>query len=124
MSRALPPGAILLTPADARVLYQIARIGELRSRHRVGDTAAYQLLTDISVCAFSDAAPGNPARQDPASEEREWWTVQQVARQAGLSTRTVRLDCQRQALPSTKQGSTWTITNTAARTYIAARQRT
>lgn len=126
MTTRIEHGSIVLTPTDARMLYQVARIGELRSRHRVGNTALYTLLTDISACAFtaSVADSGIPPRQETASEERELWTVQQLARAAGLSTRTIRLDCQRGNLAAEKQGNTWLINNSAAHPYITARRRT
>lgn len=126
MTTEIQPGSRILSPLEARMLYDAARLGELRARHRVGNTRLYQLLTELTICAFTEpiAATGNEPRQSKASEERDWWTVQQVARSAGLSNRTVRLDCQRQTLPAEKSGNTWTITRTAATTYINARTRT
>lgn len=104
------------------MLHQAARLGDLRLKHRVGDTALYQLLHDITMCAFStrDAARGNQPRQDPASEEREYWTTQQVARATRQAERTIRLACQTKALPAQKSAGAWRIRATDATTYIEA----
>lgn len=122
MSRRIPAGAILITPAEARMLYQAANLGELRKRHRVGDHTLYRLLTDLTMCAFTapDASPGNETRQPPATDEREWWTVQQIARETGQAARTVRLSCQRNELPAQRAGNAWTIHHSNAETYIQA----
>jgi hypothetical protein len=123
-TRKIPPGSIVLTPADARLLYQAAKLGELRTRYRIGDTKTYELLTDISRAAFEvDAEVGNLPRQSAANDERGTWTVQQIAAAAGLSERTVRLDCANGELPAIKQGTTWTVTTAEAQTYIDRRRR-
>lgn len=124
MTRAIPPGSIILTPADARTLYQAAKLGELRTRYRIGDSKTYELLTEISRAAFEvDADVGILARQDAANDERETWTVRQIAAAAGLAPRTVRLDCANGELPAIKQGSTWTVTTAEAQTYVSRRRR-
>lgn len=125
MSRTLPAGAIVLSSRDARVLYQVARLGELRTRYRVGDTAVYELLTEISKCAFAAdiAESGILPRQSAATEERSSWTVQQLAQATGLSPRTVRFDCERGVLPATKKGPQWLIDRAEAETYVTARKR-
>ncbi|WP_248240270.1 hypothetical protein [Microbacterium kunmingense] len=120
MSRLIPNGAVILTPDDARVLFQIANLGELRSRYRVGNTHAYQLLTDITLAAFTPAAPGNEPRQETASEKAGYMTVPQVARAARQAARTVRLACQNGDLPAEKTGGAWIIRTTDAHTYITA----
>lgn len=122
--RALPQGAIVLTPHDCQMLYQAARLGEVRTRHRVGASALYELLTDITLAAFNaDAASGTEPRHETATEEREWWTVQQLARATGLSTRKVRLDAQQGRVPADKHSGTWLIDKQNATTYIAAFKR-
>lgn len=129
MSRLVPAGSIILTPVDARILYQAAQLGELRSRYRIGDTRTYELLTEISQAAFAVdaaaaiAADGILPRQSAAKEERGLWTVQEIARAAHLAERTVRLDCKTGELPATKQGNTWAITADEAQTYIERRRR-
>lgn len=126
MTVQIPSGAILLTRSEAQVLYQGAQLGELRNRERrTGrDTPLYQVLHAISVCVFTDdAAPGTEPRHETASEEREWWTVQQLARATGLSTRKVRLDAQQGRVPADKHSGTWLIDKQNATTYIAAFKR-
>lgn len=125
--RTLPAGAIVITPSDARMLYQAANLRELRIRYRVGSTAIYDLLTDISRCAFEQdiaTSIGTEQRQTSASEERETWTVNQLARRTGRAPRTIRLDIEKNALPATKHCGTWAITAADANTYIAGRRTT
>ncbi len=124
MTRLISAGSIILSPADARMLYQAAKLGELRSRYRVGDTRIYELLTEISQAAFTvDADVGILPRQSAAKDHAEYWTVQQIAKAAGLKDRTVRLDCQNGELPATKQGTTWIVTTAEAEIYIERRRR-
>ncbi|QOD93482.1 helix-turn-helix domain-containing protein [Chryseoglobus sp. 28M-23] len=122
MSRLLPAGGLVLSQSDARVLYQVASIGKLRTHYRMGDTSVYALLTEITRCAYTaaDADGGNPPRQSAASEERDLWTVRQLATATGRSPRTVRLDCERGALPATKSGPQWVIQREEAETYVTA----
>ncbi|MEO2132751.1 helix-turn-helix domain-containing protein [Microbacterium sp.] len=128
MTVQIPSGAILLTRSEAQVLYQGAQLGELRNRERRAgrDTPLYRVLHAISVCVFTDdAAPGIEPRHELASEEsREWWTVQQLARATGLSTRKIRLDAQENRLPATKHSGTWLITTEEASTYITRQKGT
>lgn len=119
----IPEGSILLTPNDAQILYQVANLKAVRSKFRAGDTVAYALLTEITVCAFtSDAGVGNEPRHESASEEREWWTTAQVARAARRAGRTVRLDIEREILPAQKTGNRWLIRADHAQTYIDSRR--
>lgn len=123
-ARHLPAG-LFLTQEDARILYQAARIGELRKRYRVGDNAIYRLLHDITITAFSspDAAPGNETRQEAASEEREYWTTQQLAKATGQAERTIRLHIQDKTIPAMRPGKSWLIHKDDATTYIASRRK-
>lgn len=122
MASRIPAGALILTSEDCRVLCQVAGIVQLRAKHRVGDSAAFRLLTDIAVTAYPVADTGGLPRQEPVNEEPEMWTVGRLARASGRSERTIRLDCQNGALPARKQGNSWFISNTDARTYIAGRR--
>jgi hypothetical protein len=116
----VPAGSLVLSPEEARVLYQAAGIGKLRERHRIGNSPLYALLTELSVCAFSaDAAAGTLTRQDAASEEREIWSVRQLARASGRAERTIRHDIELGSLPAVKNGNSWTITRDEATTYLA-----
>ncbi len=123
MTQRIEPGSLVLTPQDARMLYQAARLGELRTRNRVGNTALYALLTELTICAFT-AEPGIEPRHHAESEEREWWSVKQLARATGQSERTIRLHIEKGDLPATKTGSTWAVTSSTARTYIQGKRKT
>jgi hypothetical protein len=115
---------MILTPADARTLYQVAKLGDLRQRHRVGNTPTYELLTAITITAFQvPAEDGILPRHDAASDESGQWTVRRIARAAGLSERKVRFDCQHGYLPASKRGSNWLIEPAEADTYIARGRR-
>jgi len=124
MSARIPAG-IFLTQEDARILYREARLDELRKKHRAGDSVIYRLLHDITVTAFTapDAAPGNETRQDAASEEREYWTTQQLAKATRQAERTIRLHIQDNIIPATRPGKSWLIRNDDANTYIASRRK-
>lgn len=124
MSRFIESGVLILTAEDARMLYQGARIGELRNRNRVGSTAFYSLLVDISRAAFSSpvAASGIEQRQDAASEEAGMWTVQRLAKATGLAERTIRNWCLTGDIPATKAGRTWLIQGESAETFVARRK--
>lgn len=103
------------------MLWQNAQLNELRLRHRSGNTKLYDLLVDVyklSLQRSINAIHGNEARQNAASEEREYWTVRQLATATGRAERTIRLDIASNTLPATKSANAWLITNTAARTYI------
>ncbi len=125
MTARIEAGSIILSPADAAILYQVLDVKRARDRNRVGQKRVYDLLTELSICAFSEvAASGNEPRQDAAREEREWWTVHQIyeATRGQRSERTIRLDCQTGALPARKT-PTWLVSNKDATTYIAAHRR-
>ncbi len=118
MTIRIEEGSIVLTPADLRVIYGPLRIREHRTR--AGSSSRLgQILTEMSICAFHEPADrGNETRQSVASEEREYWTVKQLAAVARRAERTVRLDCQEGRLPATK-APTWLIRAEDARNYIA-----
>lgn len=124
MTVRIEAGSLLLTSEEMRILYQVANLGPLRSKYRTGNQRVYELLTEITIGAFtSPTADGNEPRQPAASEEREYWTTQQVAKATGLSTRTVRLACEHKELPAMKHNRTWSIHHTEATTFIAARRK-
>lgn len=123
VGRRVEPGSIVLSPTDARILYQVANLGELRRRFRVGDSRVYQLLTDVTVAAFSDADDGTEPRHPAASEEREWWTTEQLSRAAGRAARTIRNDIALGILPATKNPNGWLIRSAHATTYLEGHRR-
>ncbi|RKS89574.1 hypothetical protein DEU37_1891 [Microbacterium sp. AG790] len=105
------------------MLWSAADLNRTRIKFRVGNQKMYDLLCDIYRTALTTVADdGNEPRQSTASEERETWTVAQVATAAGLSERTVRLDAQQEHLKGTKAGRTWVFTRDAALDYIEGRK--
>ncbi|MCR2784071.1 MULTISPECIES: helix-turn-helix domain-containing protein [unclassified Microbacterium] len=115
---------IILTASDARILWQAARLNELRLKHRTGgNNRLYSLLVNVyrvGLAVSPDAAPGNETRQEAASEEREYWTTQQLAKATGQAERTIRLHIQDKTIPATKPGKSWLIHKDDATTYIAS----
>lgn len=124
MTRLIPSGSIILTPDDARVLFQVAQISKLRTAHRVGDTRAHAILTDITVAAFStkSAEGGNVPRQSVASEEAGLYTVRDVAKATGRAERTVRKDALAGVLPGQRTTHGWVFRAEDCETYAKARR--
>ncbi|MEV7692491.1 hypothetical protein AB0N73_04070 [Microbacterium sp. NPDC089189] len=117
---------LVITAGEARMLWQAARLDALRVKHRSGNTALYDVLVKFyRVGLLEIAERGTQTRQSAASEERERWTTQQVARAAGIAERTVRLDCKEGTLPATqhRSGGPWAIDADAATTYIRRRKK-
>lgn len=111
---------VILTPSDARMLWQAAQLGELRVKHR-GDPRLYDVLLNIyKGTLLEDAARGNDPRQIAETEDREYWNTTQVARAAGVSERTVRNHCADHTLPAVHahENGPWMIPNDEALTYI------
>ncbi len=116
---------VILTASDAHMLWQAARLNDLRIKHR-GDQRLYDLLVSIyKVGLLEIAERGNEPRQDAATEEPEIWTTQQVARAARVSERTVRNDCKDGTLPATQHRTNgpWLIQPAEATTYIDWRKK-
>ena len=122
----LPGGCVVLYPDELRILFQVAKIWDIRVRMRSAgkDDVQYQVINQLAQAVFAeDAADGTIPRKLTASDEAEYMTVGQVARGAHLAERTVRLHLQQQILPASKSGRNWIIRTTDAHTYIAARRR-
>ena len=86
---------IVLTASDVEMLWGPARLNDLRIKHRSGDTRLYELLVKmhrLRLRRLTNADNGNQPRQPAASEEREKWTVKQLAQVTGRAMRTIRLD--------------------------------
>lgn len=118
----IPEGSVILTPQEAKILCLVLPVTRRRSELRVGNKVAYDVLTAISLAAFADPAErGTEPRQEPASEEREWWTVRQLHQRMKRyrSERAIRNDCANGNLPAQKNPS-WLVKNEDAQTYIAA----
>lgn len=118
---------IVLTASDVDMLWRGVGLDEHRRRHRSGDTALYSLLVrmhQVRLLRVIDAADGTPERHSTASEEREWWTVEQLATAAHRAPRTIRKDIENNELQATKTGRVWVISNADAKSYLNSRRRT
>lgn len=116
----------VITASDIDRLWRAAGLDTLRRKHRSGDTVLYALLVklhQVRLVRLQLAADGTPQRQEAASEEREYWTVQQLARASRRADRTVRKDIEDGELQATKTGRSWVIRNADARSYITSRER-
>lgn len=119
----IPEGSIVLTPHAARIIYQMLPVKETRTRLS-SRTQGWQVLNAITQCAFHlPADSGINPRQLTETDEREHWTVSQVARAAKVSERTVRNDCESGQLDAKKIGRPWVIHRDAATTYIASKRK-
>lgn len=129
MSARITAGAIVLTPQDARLLYASLDVGNrrksLRDQHNPRARALYELLTEISVCAFTetDAAVGTLPMPQPAPSEAGFMTVAQLAKASRLAPRTIRVACQRNEIPATKAAGAWVIPTDTAAAFIASHTR-
>lgn len=128
MSSRIETASLVLSAREVRFLVQITDLNSIRNRMRARgqDDAGYRLVHEICRAAYElpDAESGTIARQVPAPEERETWTVRQVASAARLADRTVRLHCEEHLLPAAKVGGSWIISSREAKTYIESRRRT
>lgn len=119
--------AVILTGADAALLYEAARLRELRISARGKSDRLYSLLTDITAAAFAHQASAEGIKPQAPTENSETKsagivTVGQVARRAGITPRTVRNHITDGLLEATQQGRIWIITTQAAEQYLAGRQ--
>jgi hypothetical protein len=114
---------VILTASEARILWQAARLNELRLRHRTGDSRLYDLLRKfyrVGLLELRPAGSGNEPRQDAAKKERAFWTTQRLGKAARRATRTITDDINLGALPAERMGHGWMIADRDAQTYIAA----
>lgn len=119
--------ALLLSGADCALLYQAARLRDLRVQARGSSERLYGLLTDITTAAFAhaDSLRGTRATEQTEPDDAESTgivTVANIARRAGLTPRAVRNHIGRGLLHAEQQGRTWIITTEAAEQYIAGRK--
>ena len=119
--------AVILTGADAALIYQAANLRELRISARGKSNRLYALLTDITMAAFTHASSLDGTKPQNSTENHETEsagivTVGYVARQAGITPRAVRNHIGLGLLEATQQGRIWIITQTAADQYIAGRK--
>lgn len=119
--------AVILTGSDCALIYEAAKLRDLRIAARGKSDRLYALLTDITAAAFTHAASvdGTTPRKstEPGqAESTETTTVVRIARRAGITPRAVRNHIKDGLLEATQQGRIWIITQTAADQYIAGRE--
>jgi hypothetical protein len=118
--------AVILTGADAALLYQAANIRSLRVAARGKSDRLYALLTDITTAAFVHTTSVDGRKPQARAEVREAGdievnTVAQVAKRAGITSRAVRNHIKEGLLEATMINRNWVITPQAADQYLAGR---
>jgi hypothetical protein len=118
--------AVILTGADAALLYSAANLRELRVAARGKSERLYALLTEITETAFAHPASVGGRERGSSTEPgesgtTEILTVQQVARRARITPRAVRNHIGLGLLEAQQQGRIWIITTQAAEQYLAGR---
>lgn len=118
---------MILTGADAALIYQAAHLRELRIAARGKSDRLYSLLTDITAAAFAHQSSVEGTKPQDSTETRETEsagivTVGYVARRAGITPRAVRNHITEGLLEAQQQGRIWIITTQAAEQYLAGRQ--
>lgn len=118
--------AVILTGSDCALLYEAARLRDLRVKARGASDRLYALLTDITAATFAHQASAKgtkPQVSTETSESRraEIVTVEAVARQAGITPRAVRNHIEAGLLDAQKINRVWIIPTNAAKQYIAGR---
>lgn len=126
MSRRLQ-NVVILTGSDCALLYEAARLRELRVAARGSSDRLYSLLTDITAAAFDYRDSLNGKKPEVKRENEEAGdmgivTAKEVARRAGVTPRTVRNHIALGLLAATQQGRTWVITTESANQYIEGRK--
>ena len=116
----------VLTARECAMLWQLANLDALRIAHR-GDEPIYQLLAGIHKTALAWRV--SPEGQNPAdtadNDEPRSGTVTtgEIARELGVSARTVRRDIAGGVLPGSLAGRVWVVDRAAASTYITSRRK-
>lgn len=111
---------VILTVADSRILWQGARLNDLRVKHR-GDPRLYDVLLNIyKGTLLEDSVNGSDPRQIAETGESDYWNTKQLAKAAGVSERTIRNHCADKTLPAihAHQNGPWLIPHDEAITYI------
>lgn len=118
--------AVILTGADAALLYEAAKLRDLRVSARGKSDRLYALLTDITEAAFAHRTSVDGRKPQMSAEvgearEMEITTVEQVAKRTGITPRAVRNHIKEGLLNATMINRTWVIAPAAAEQYIAGR---
>jgi len=115
---------IIITPRQAYVLEQAARLTELRSKIRGNDSELDQVLHDIRLMAMAWAASVNGRTTRKATEATvNWYSPAQVAAQTGVTEHAVRLAIREGRLSATKTEGRWQVTPADYAAYRATHRR-
>lgn len=120
----------ILTAQDAAILWQAAKLRELRIYTRSEDSALAEILRDIwstALLAMPDrtvSGNGNAVKAETREAiSNEVLTVKEVADMAGITPRTIRNHITAGILPAAQMGREWIITRQEADTYVAGRKK-
>lgn len=118
--------AVILTGSDCALLYETARLRDLRVKARGTSDRLYALLTDITAAAFDHQTSVEGTKPQINAEtgdarSTEIVTVEAVARRAGITPRAVRNHIEAGLLEAHKINRVWIIPTSAAEQYIAGR---
>jgi hypothetical protein len=120
------PGPVLiLTQQDAAILVAKSNISQVRSSLRGRDEAAYQVFRTVweTALSYRDSVEGKVAALP--KEKRQAYsriTTDDLAKQVGVTARTIRNDIASGVLPALKKQRVWTISTVDAELYLAARR--
>lgn len=117
--------ALILTGADAALLYQAANLRDLRIAARGRSERLYTLLVELSETAFAHVAAADGNQPSPvvnADKHEDITSVEHIAREAGVTPRTIRNHIEAGLLQARKINRTWVITTADAQQYITGRQ--
>lgn len=118
--------AVILTAREAAMLWQAARLSDLRVRART-NPSLYALLVDIYRAALtskpSTTGTKQPVKREiPETDSSGFLTVTEVAKKVGVTPRTVRNDIHKELINAHRVGREWVFTLDAADAYIASRK--
>lgn len=119
--------AVILTGADAALLYSAANLRALRVAARGKSERLYSLLNDITQTALAHVGSAEGTKPTETTEpdesgDTEVMTVNQIARRARITPRAVRNHIRDGLLAATQKGRIWIIQPEAAEQYIAGRE--
>ncbi|WP_285063692.1 helix-turn-helix domain-containing protein [Frigoribacterium sp. ME-P-080] len=124
-ARHLTQPALILEGRDAAILWQIGQLEPARVKARGRDEEGYAVLLAVYQAALTwrNSVEGKAASQSEERRERSnWVTPTDLAKQLGVTPRTIRNDIAGGILPATKRDRQWVIDLPDAFTYIAARR--
>jgi len=119
--------AVILDGRSAAILSQAANLPALRNKVRGRDDTLYALLVDIAIvsAAYRGSDEGKPKPETTEFAEpgtKPIWTPTDIAKELGVTPRTVRNDIARGLLNGHQNARSWAITADDAATYLESRK--